>query len=250
MAERQLHRPAAHVPGQRRCTRSSCRASPICARIPPGAGWDGTWPSRESRRCSSKSSDAAAGSAGSLRTTSMLLDHDVLIDAGTGVGDLTLTELKQIDHIFVTHSHLDHVVSIPFLVDTVGGMRDSPITRARDRGNARHPQEAPVQLEDLAGLRRDPESRRSAVPALRELPHGRHVTLRGRQHPPLPANHVVPAVGFHLDSGEGEPGVHRRHHDQRCALGRGQPDREPALSDHRDRVLERRARAGDRIQAS
>ena len=36
------------------------------------------------------------------RTTSFLIDHDVLIDAGTGVGDLTLEEMVQIDHIFVT----------------------------------------------------------------------------------------------------------------------------------------------------
>src|SRR5258705_5612630 len=43
-----------------------------------------------------------------LRTTSFLVDSDILIDAGTGVGDLTLAELSQIDHIFVTHSHLDH----------------------------------------------------------------------------------------------------------------------------------------------
>jgi ribonuclease BN (tRNA processing enzyme) len=49
----------------------------------------------------------------------MLLDHDVLIDAGTGVGDLSVAELTRIDHIFVTHSHMDHVVSIPFLADTV-----------------------------------------------------------------------------------------------------------------------------------
>ncbi|HVJ12663.1 MAG TPA: MBL fold metallo-hydrolase, partial [Burkholderiales bacterium] len=63
-----------------------------------------------------------------LRTTSFLLDGDILIDAGTGVGDLTLAELSQIDHIFVTHSHLDHVASIPFLVDTVGGMRSKPLT--------------------------------------------------------------------------------------------------------------------------
>ena len=39
----------------------------------------------------------------------MLLDEDILIDAGTGVGDLSLEELKKIDHVFVTHSHLDHV---------------------------------------------------------------------------------------------------------------------------------------------
>src|SRR5437588_7591797 len=63
-----------------------------------------------------------------LRTTSMLLDNDILIDAGTGVADLSLTELSLIDHIFLTHSHLDHVASIPFLVDTVGGMRAKPLT--------------------------------------------------------------------------------------------------------------------------
>ena len=48
-----------------------------------------------------------------LRTTSFLVDSDILIDCGTGVGDLTLAELSQIDHIFITHSHLDHVASIP-----------------------------------------------------------------------------------------------------------------------------------------
>jgi len=61
----------------------------------------------------------SGGIGGELRTTSLLLDHDTLIDAGTGVGDLSINELAQIDHVFVTHSHMDHVASIPFLVDTV-----------------------------------------------------------------------------------------------------------------------------------
>ena len=38
-----------------------------------------------------------------LRTTSFLVDNDVLIDAGSGVGALSLAELAQIDHVFVTH---------------------------------------------------------------------------------------------------------------------------------------------------
>ena len=61
------------------------------------------------------SGSIAAGS----RTTSFLVGQDVLIDAGTGVGDLTLDELTAIDHIFVTHSHLDHVLSIGLLADSV-----------------------------------------------------------------------------------------------------------------------------------
>ena len=32
----------------------------------------------------------SGGIGGTLRTTSMLLDEDILIDAGTGVGDLSL----------------------------------------------------------------------------------------------------------------------------------------------------------------
>src|SRR5947209_10854125 len=69
----------------------------------------------------------SGGIGGSLRTTSFLVDDDILIDAGTGVGDLSLESLARIDHIFVTHSHLDHVTSIPFLVDTVCWMRRSPL---------------------------------------------------------------------------------------------------------------------------
>ena len=61
----------------------------------------------------------SGGIGGTLRTTSFLVDDDILLDAGTGVGDLSLEALAKIDHIFVTHSHLDHVTSIPFL-PTIG----------------------------------------------------------------------------------------------------------------------------------
>src|SRR5437763_1078457 len=69
----------------------------------------------------------SGGIGGRLRTTALLVDEDILLDAGTGVGDLSLESLAKIDHIFVTHSHLDHVTSIPFLVDTVCWMRKRPI---------------------------------------------------------------------------------------------------------------------------
>ena len=57
--------------------------------------------------------------AAGCRTTSFLLDGDVLVDAGTGVGDLTLAELARIDHIPISHSHLDHVLAIGLLADSV-----------------------------------------------------------------------------------------------------------------------------------
>ncbi len=57
------------------------------------------------------------------RTTSFLLDADVLIDAGTGVGDLTLDEMAQINHVLLTHSHLDHIAALPLMLDAVAARR-------------------------------------------------------------------------------------------------------------------------------
>ena len=57
------------------------------------------------------------------RTTSFLLDADVLIDAGTGVGDLTLDEMAQINHVLLTHSHLDHIAALPLMIDAVAAHR-------------------------------------------------------------------------------------------------------------------------------
>lgn len=49
----------------------------------------------------------------------MLVDNDVLIDAGTGIGDLALDEIASIRHVFLTHAHLDHIAGLPMLVDSV-----------------------------------------------------------------------------------------------------------------------------------
>ena len=52
------------------------------------------------------------------RTTSFLIGDSILLDAGTGVGDLTLEEMDKIDHVLLTHSHLDHIAALPLLADT------------------------------------------------------------------------------------------------------------------------------------
>ncbi len=61
------------------------------------------------------------------RTTSFLVNDNILIDAGTVVGDLALDEMRRIDHVFLTHSHLDHVAALPLMLDAVSSMRSSPV---------------------------------------------------------------------------------------------------------------------------
>ena len=143
----------------------------------------------------------SGGIGGDLRTTSMLLDHDVLIDAGTGVADLSLSELKQVDHVFVTHSHLDHIACIPFLVDAVGGMRSGPVTVHATAQTLRALRDHVFNWKIWPDFTQIP---RVEAPYLqyREIRVGEPVLLGSRSITPLPANHVVPAVGFRLDSGQ------------------------------------------------
>ena len=61
------------------------------------------------------------------RTSSFLVDHDILVDAGTGVEDLSVEDMRRIDHVFLTHSHLDHICALPLMLDTVGSSRERPV---------------------------------------------------------------------------------------------------------------------------
>jgi ribonuclease BN (tRNA processing enzyme) len=143
------------------------------------------------------------GCSGSIahacRTTAFLLDDDVLIDAGTGVGDLTLDELTRIDHILLSHSHLDHVLGVPLLADSV--MR---------RRAGRPPIQVRALPQTLDVLRRHMFNNqlwpdftrlpRAEWPVLELLPFELGDTLilgqQQRRVTVLPARHSVPAVGF------------------------------------------------------
>jgi len=63
------------------------------------------------------------GSAGAefpnFRPPSFLIDGSLLLDAGTISSVLTEDEQWNIRNIFITHSHLDHIRSIPALADNI-----------------------------------------------------------------------------------------------------------------------------------
>ena len=62
-----------------------------------------------------------------LRTTSLLVDDEVLIDAGTGVCDLSLKQMGRIGDVFITHSHLDHVCGLAFMADNLFDLIERPM---------------------------------------------------------------------------------------------------------------------------
>lgn len=130
-----------------------------------------------------------------LKTTSFLIDDDILIDAGSGVGDLTLDEMAKIRHIFVTHSHLDHITSIPFLLDSVFERIEQPIQIHAQAMTIRALKEHVfnnVIWPDFACL----PNHEQPVLAYQEMSPESRVELDGRTIEMIPVNHVVPAVGY------------------------------------------------------
>lgn len=150
------------------------------------------------------------------RTTSFLIDGDILIDAGTGVGDLTLEEMRSVDHVFLTHSHLDHVAALPLMVDAVAGRRDKPL-----------------QIHALAGtiaalkahIFNDviwPDFSRIPTPqapfiSFNEIRTGQTLQIKRKLLEVMPAVHTVPAVGYAITAGTG------------CWVFSGDTERNPAF---------------------
>jgi ribonuclease BN (tRNA processing enzyme) len=144
----------------------------------------------------------SGGVGNDLRTTSLLLDDDILIDAGSGVGELTLDEMRKIRHVFLTHSHLDHFSFLPLLVDSIfPSIRDPLIVHGQ-----------PVTLEalqthvfnwtiwpDFAKLPTEDKP----VMRYREISPGDVFELEGRKLEMIKVNHIVPGVGYRVESKSG-----------------------------------------------
>ena len=135
------------------------------------------------------------------RTTALRVDDDLLIDAGTGLGELSLAELAAVDHVFITHSHLDHIAALPLMIDSVADLRSQPLTIHATAAT----------LEAICGHIFNwtiwPDFSEIAIRDRRVVRYetiriGQQLVLGGRHITAVPAEHTVPAVGYHLDSGQ------------------------------------------------
>lgn len=142
----------------------------------------------------------SGGIGGELRTMCLHVDDDLLIDAGSGAGDLSLAQIIAVNTVFLTHSHLDHCGFLPLLADAAANFRDTPL-------NVR------ALPETIAAIRRNllngeiwPDY--AALPSpehpyitFTPLQPGDTADMAGRSITALPARHAIPAVGYRLDSG-------------------------------------------------
>ena len=130
------------------------------------------------------------------KTTSFLVDHDMLIDAGTGVGDLTREEMLRIDDLFLTHAHLDHIAYLPLMLDTIAASRVGRPLRVHALPHTLHALHQHL-FNDLIwpDFTRLP-SAESPLVTFHPLEPGATRQVQGRTIEALPAEHSVPAVGY------------------------------------------------------
>jgi ribonuclease BN (tRNA processing enzyme) len=150
------------------------------------------------------------------RTTSFLIDSDVLVDAGTGVGDLLLEEMRGVRYVLLTHSHLDHVAALPLMADSIAAQLNEPIQIFALPGT-------------IAALKAHifnnviwPDFSRIPTPqcpfvTFSEIEVGQVLLLGDKRIEVLPAVHTVPACGFAVSAGKG------------CWVFTGDTERNPAF---------------------
>jgi len=132
-----------------------------------------------------------------LRTTSLLVDDDILIDAGSGVGDLSLEQMAKVRHVFVTHSHLDHVAFIPLLVDSVFELSHEPLIIHGLPETLRALKQHIFNWVIWPDFNKLPTPQRPVM-VYAPMQPGEVIALDGRSLEMIPVAHAVPAVGYRI----------------------------------------------------
>jgi len=135
-----------------------------------------------------------------VATTSFLIDKDILIDAGTGVSGQTLEEMRNIRHIFITHSHLDHIASIPLLADTLfDSLVGNPIIVHAQKKTLEVLQNHIFNWDVWPDFTTLP-GKANAVLKLNMMKAGTSAIIDGRMLEMIPVNHAIPGVGYRVES--------------------------------------------------
>ncbi len=133
-------------------------------------------------------------------TTCYGIGEHIVIDAGTGLATLPLEQLARLDHVVLTHAHLDHVACLPLMIDSVAALRDKALTVWAQK--------------DVIALLRAHLFNEQIWPDFTQIPTPERpfmrfepmpdngVDIAGYRFSPLPADHGIPACGYLVEAGD------------------------------------------------
>ena len=130
-----------------------------------------------------------------MRSSSFYINDKVVIDAGSVATALSVEEQLKIDHIFISHAHLDHIKDLAFLSDTVCGVREMPV---RIYSSAEVLQGIKTHFFNNViwpDFTKIPTAENPTIEFV-EVGLGKWVEIEGVWIKCIAVNHPVPAVGF------------------------------------------------------
>jgi len=135
------------------------------------------------------------GNSNKTNLTSFLVNENLLLDAGSASQVLSLEEQLRIRSVLVTHSHLDHIATIPFIADNIVGRFETPIEIA-----APEPVLIPLK-EHLFNDKIWPDFTHiphsiSPIIRLKTLENEKSANICGLTVMPVKVHHAVPAYGY------------------------------------------------------
>ncbi|RXJ85324.1 HD domain-containing phosphohydrolase [Arcobacter cloacae] len=139
---------------------------------------------------------ASGSKAKNQNTTSFQIFKDIIIDAGNVLNSLG-NEAKDINHIFLTHSHADHITDLPFIIETFFEERKTPLTiyaleetievlKTYSFNNVIWPDFTKIKL-----LNSDENSL-----VLKKIKLNENINIGEYQIKPIEANHIAGSCGF------------------------------------------------------
>ncbi|MEW6338251.1 MAG: 3',5'-cyclic-nucleotide phosphodiesterase [Acidobacteriota bacterium] len=135
------------------------------------------------------------GSSPTCRMTSFLINGDLALDAGSITQALTIEEQRTIRRVVLTHSHLDHTASIPFLVENTFGAITEPLdilVTPQVMHTIKHHLFNNDTWPDFTRIPND------LLPAIRltEVQPRVPFSVNGLRLTPIPVRHTVPTHGY------------------------------------------------------
>lgn len=136
-------------------------------------------------------------------TTSFLLNGNTLVDAGTITSLLTIEEQLKINHVLITHAHLDHVRDIMFLADNICYLqKDQPLVIVATKTIIETLKTYlfnNVVWPDFSML----PNPKKPVLKFETIKPGERITLDSLEVTAVLVNHVIETVSFVIESKEG-----------------------------------------------
>ena len=131
--------------------------------------------------------------------TSFFVDECLAIDAGCLTQTLSLERQTHISDILISHTHLDHTLSLPFLADNLFDQKELPL-RIWARPEVLRALEAhmfnDIVWPDLSKL---PSAENPTI-TFNRLEEEEVATIGHFRVKPVTVNHVVPTTGFFIES--------------------------------------------------